>query len=147
MTVQEAIIEYLEELSNKRRDDVGAELRVKSIVEQNIAKAKAAREAERAKAEEKPVLTSVPVAEPDDEVAAAYAAAERLVRTGPNKQPVGPRADMTKECTCNPRHPMAYLDDPGSDFDCPHHGFEATKEVPADIAPAAPADVAPPDAN
>src|SRR5262245_40798579 len=51
MTVQEAIIEYLEELSSKRRDDVGAELRIKSIVEQNIAKAKAAREVERAAAE------------------------------------------------------------------------------------------------
>src|SRR5262245_6041277 len=55
MTVQEAIIEYLQELSDRRHDDVGAELRIKSIVEQNIAKAKAAREAERAKLEAVPV--------------------------------------------------------------------------------------------
>lgn len=45
MTVQAAIIEYLEELAQRRKDDVGAEVRIRSLVEQNIAKAKAERAA------------------------------------------------------------------------------------------------------
>ena len=50
MSVQAAMIEYLEELSSRRGDAVGAELRIKSIVEQNIAQGRA-KKAEREKAE------------------------------------------------------------------------------------------------
>lgn len=50
MTVQAGIIEYLQELSQGFRPAVGAEERIHSIVEQNIAKAKAER-AEREAAE------------------------------------------------------------------------------------------------
>lgn len=49
MTVQAAIIEYLEELSVRGRHDVFAETRIKSIVEQNISRMKAEREARDAK--------------------------------------------------------------------------------------------------
>lgn len=48
MTVQAALIEYLQELSVRRRDDVFAEVRIEAIVTQNIAKAKAEREAREA---------------------------------------------------------------------------------------------------
>jgi hypothetical protein len=45
--------------------------------------------------------------------------------SGPNGTPLGQYADRTKDCICKPRDDRAYLDDDGSDFDCPHHGFTA----------------------
>lgn len=56
-----------------------------------------------------------------------------LIRTGPSNNAIGARADLTKACTCKPRHPLAYMDDTGADFDCPHHGWEAIKDGYANV--------------
>lgn len=159
MTVQAAIIEYLDDKSKLARDAVFAEERIKSIVTQNIAKAKAEREAREAGQKPAPVPRDPDEhgdgsglnghATPRQAGEVAYEGESEESRADRREQFIAMRTKHCPKCGAHPTYSCSN-DDPGANV-CPERRdptASAYRSVddpalyearPADIAPESPA--------